>query len=281
MGKIGKAVITVAGSGSRLLPFSRGAPKEMLPYCAKAKDGRLILKPVIEGVYESLYEHGCRKFCFITGRGKRSIEDYFLADDSARHARGDLQEFYKKIRSSHIEYVQQPQPRGFGDAVLRAEIFAGSDSFLLNAGDDMVLSPGNSHLQRLESAFFSSGADLAFLVDKVKDPRQYGVVEGESIGAGTFRVRRLEEKPERPRSNLAVVATYIFKPSIFSELEGARPDRNGEIQLESAIESAVARGRCVAVELEARERRLDVGTPESYAACIRDSLEVSKSTGGI
>ena len=278
MPKIRKAVITAAGSGSRLLPFSKETPKEMLPYCARARDGRLILKPILEVVYESLHDHGYRKFCFVVGRGKRSIEDYFLVDDSAKYsANSDLQDFYKKIRSSHIMYVQQSSPRGFGDAVLKAKLFAGKDSFLLHAGDDVILSPGNGHIQRLEDAFLSNGADIALLVDRVERPEQYGVIEGRGIGDGLFRVEHLEEKPKRPKTNLAVIATYIFKPSIFCELERVEPDRNGEIQLTDAIGSLVANGKCVAVELGAAEKRIDVGTPESYVACIRDSFDVSRS----
>ena len=278
MPKIGKAVITAAGSGSRLLPFSKETPKEMLPYCARARDGRLILKPILEVVYESLHDHGYRKFCFVVGRGKRSIEDYFLIDDSAKYStNSDLQDFYKKVRSSHIMYVQQSSPRGFGDAVLKAKLFAGRDSFLLHAGDDVILSPDNSHIQRLEAAFFSNGADIALLVDRVERPEQYGVIEGRSIGDGLFRVEHLEEKPRRPKTNLAVIATYIFRPSIFCELERVEPDRNGEIQLTDAIGSLAANGKCVAVELGAAEKRIDVGTPESYVACIRDSFDISRS----
>ena len=279
MGKIKKAVITAAGSGNRLLPFSKETPKEMLPYCTRSSDGHLILKPILEMVYESLYGHGCRKFCFVVGRGKRSIEDYFLIDDSARYStNNDLQNFYKKIRSSHIMYVQQPAPRGFGDAVMRAKIFVEKDNFLLHAGDDVILSPGNSHMQRLEDAFFSNGADVALLVDRVENPEQYGIIDGESIGDGLFRVERLEEKPRRPKTNLAVVATYIFKPSIFDELKITRPDKNGEIQLTDAIKSLVANGKCVAVELKTGEKRMDVGTPESYAKCIKDSLGISSGS---
>ena len=277
MGKIRKAVITAAGSGSRLLPFSKETPKEMLPYCVRTDDGRLILKPILEMVYESLHDHGYRKFCFVVGRGKRSIEDYFLIDDSAKYStNSDLQDFYKKIRSSHIMYVQQSSPRGFGDAVLKAKFFAENDSFLLHAGDDVILAPNNSHIQRLEDAFFSHGADLALLVDRVERPEQYGVVEGKSIGDGIFRVEHVEEKPKRPKTNLAVIATYIFKPSIFYELERTEPDRNGEIQLTDAIKSLTANGKCIAVELGTGEKRIDVGTPESYVACIKDSFDISK-----
>ena len=281
MAKIGKAVITAAGRGSRLLPFTKEMPKEMLPCCARTRDGRLILKPVLGAIYESLYDHGCREFCFVVGRSKRSVEDHFLVDDSANHpANGALQDFHDRVRSSHITYVQQPSPRGFGDAVLKAKIFAGQDSFLLHAGDDMVLSPYNNHLQRLENAFLSSGADAALLVNSVDAPERYGIIEGKSTGEGFLSVDHLEEKPKRPRTNLAVVSAYIFKPSIFYALEETVPDHNGEIQLTDAIKSAVARGKCVAVRLEAGEKRVDVGTPEGYVACIRDSFANTMTGSG-
>ncbi len=269
--QIRKAVITAAGSGTRLLPFSKVISKEMLPYCARASDGRLVLKPILEAVYESLYDHGCREFCFVVGRSRQSIENYFLADNHTGD--GDLQDFYKRICSSHIEYVQQSSPRGFGDAVLQAKSFVEGNSFLLHAGDDVILSPGNDHIKRLKNAFVSCDADVVFLVDNTERPEQYGVVEGNSIGNGLVRVENLEEKPKRPKTNLAVIATYIFKPSIFCELEKINPDKNGEVQLTDAIKCLVANGKCIAVKLEEGESRIDVGTPKGYAMCIRDSFE--------
>lgn len=268
-----KAVITAAGDGSRLLPFSKGIPKVMLPYCARSTEGRIFLKPILEAVYESIYDYGCRDFCFVVGRDKRLIEDYFLADSAKYSTNSSLRDLYKKINSSHIKYVQQPSSLGFGDAILRAKHFVDDDSFLLHVGDDVILSPDNRHIQRLEDAFFSNDADLAFLVDRVENPGQYGVVEGKSIGNGVLRVEHLEEKPRRPKTNLAIVAAYAFKPWIFGELERTQPDRNGEIEITDVIRSRAARGKCIAVELEAGEKRIDVGTPKSYVACIRDSFE--------
>ena len=156
MRKIRKIVITAAGSGTRLLPFSKETPKEMLPCCTRSKDGSLILKPILEMVYESLYDHGCREFCFVVGRGKRSIEDYFLVDDSAMYSTNDdLQDFYERIRSSRIAYVQQSSPRGFGDAVRQAKFFTNGDSFLLHAGDDVIISPGKRPHQETGGCVFS------------------------------------------------------------------------------------------------------------------------------
>ena len=284
MAKIGKAVITAAGRGSRLLPLTKEMPKAMLPCCARTRDGRLVLKPILGAIYESLYDHGYREFCFVVGHGKRSIEDHFLLDDTAEcSANGDLRNFYNRVRSSHITYVQQPFPRGFGDAVLKAKNFAGRDSFLLHAGDDMVLSPHSNHIRRLEDAFLSNNADVALLVDSVETPELYGIIDGKNIGGGLLVVEHLEEKPKRPRTNLAVVSTYIFKPSIFRILEKTIPDGNEEIQLTEAIKSAVEYGKCVAVRLEAGEKRMDVGTPEGYVACINDSFgnPMNDSGGGV
>lgn len=279
MKKIRKVVITAAGSGSRLLPFSKETPKEMLPFCVKSKTGKIILKPILEVIYESLYNYGYKEFCFVVGRGKRSIEDYFLVDTSNKFSKNkDLQDFYKKIQSSHITFVQQSLPRGFGDAVLKTKLFAGKDSFLLHAGDDVILSPNNNHIKRLEEAFFSNNADLAFLVTKVKDPRPYGVIEGKKIGKGVIEVENLEEKPKNPKTNLAVIATYIFKPSIFTELEKTKPDKKGEIQLADAVKSLILKGKAVAVELRTNEKRIDVGLPESFVQCINDSFRSLKKS---
>ena len=273
-----KAVITAAGNGSRLLPFSRCMPKEMLPCCARARDGRLIIKPIIELAYNSLYDYGCREFCFVVNDSKRSIRDYFCQTAPPETTHPDMQYHYERICSSSIKYVQQPLPLGFGDAVLKAKEFAGGENFILQAPDDVVLSPGSDHIRRLENAFHSNDADLAFLVDSVEDPELYGVIEGSQIPGheGALRVEHIEEKPRNPRTNLAVVATYIFRPSIFYELERTEPDRYGEIEISNAIERLVARGKCVAVKLNPGETRLDVGTPEGYVACIADSFERSK-----
>lgn len=273
-----KAVITTAGDGSRLLPFSKGMSKVMLPYCARTPEGHIILKPVLEAVYESIYDYGCRDFCFVVGRDKRAIENY-LIDHSAKYsANSSLQGLYKRINSSRIKYIHQPSPLGFGDAILSAKGFVGDESFLLHVGDDVILSPNNRHIKRLEVAFFSNDADIAFLVDRVENPEKYGVVEGKSIGNGILRVEQMEEKPRRPKTNLAIVAAYAFKPWIFSEMERTKPDENGEVEINDAIVSRAAHGKCIAVELEAGEKRIDVGTPESYVACVRDSFENARDS---
>ena len=124
--KVGKVIITAAGLGTRLL----SATKEMLPLFCIGSNGDLSLKPVPQLIFEQLYGVGFREFCFIVGRGKRSIEDHFTPDYSyvellrRRGKEGlavEFEEFDRKVESSVIAWVNQPEPKGFGDAVLRAE----------------------------------------------------------------------------------------------------------------------------------------------------------------
>jgi len=280
MKKITKTVITAAGMGTRLLPYTKETPKEMMPIYSNTKDRQVILKPILQVIFESIYDFGVRDFCFVVGRGKRSIEDHFLTSDKNNNSnqRKELLDFFNKIQKSNLLYVQQASAEGFGDAVYKGKSFAGNDNFLLHAGDDVILSKDNNHLKRLEEAFFKYDADMAFLVARIKDPRKYGVIEGKKARDGVLLVKNLEEKPEKPKSNWAVIATYIFKPLIFEELKKVKPDKKGEIQLADAIQSVIKKGNTVAVELKPNEKRIDVGTPESYINCLKNSYTFSKAT---
>ena len=280
MKKITKTVITAAGMGTRLLPYTKETPKEMMPIYSNTKAGQVILKPILQVIFESIYDFGVRDYCFVVGRGKRSIEDHFLTFDknNSSNQRNELLDFFNKIQKSNLLYVQQSSAKGFGDAVYQGKSFAENDNFLLHAGDDVILSEDNNHLKRLEQAFFKYDADIAFLVTRIKNPRKYGVIEGKTAKSGVIMVKNLEEKPEKPKSNLAVIATYIFKPLIFEELKKVKPDKKGEIQLADAIQSIIKKGNTVAVELKPNEKRIDVGTPESYINCLKDSYTFSKAT---
>lgn len=280
---IRKAVITAGGLGTRLLPVTKETPKEMLPIFAFSVDGCINLKPVVQVVFESLYEVGFRDFCFVVSRGKRAVEDHFTPDyqfvyllkkKGLRYQVEELNRFYRMIVDSKILFVNQPEPRGFGDAVLRAESFIGSEAFLVHAGDDLILSNNGGHLRRLLRTFDKNNADIVFLVEEVRDPRQYGVVKAEFMEEEVLRVLDIVEKPREPPSNLAVVAIYVFKPSIFDRLRKTKADKKGEMQLTDAIKAAVDGGeRVFAVKLRKGEKRLDVGTPHSYWNALRESYD--------
>lgn len=270
---IGKAIIPAAGLGTRLLPATKEQPKEMLPVLVPNGAGKLFLKPFLQVVFEQLYSAGIREFCFIVGREKRSIEDHFTIDQNfierlkAKNKIETLDElasFYEKVRNSTVVFANQPRPLGFADAVYHGRFFCGKESFVVHAGDDLVLSK-RDYMSRLFSVFQERDADAAFLVQKVKDPRKYGVITGRKVSPEVYHVKKIVEKPSKPPSELAVVAVYAFKPKIFEAIEDVKPGVNEELQLTDAIEALVDGGNAVfALELGQDEKRIEIGDPASY-----------------
>jgi len=276
--KIKKIVITAAGKGTRLFPLTKETPKEMMPiYVKSSKNAKPVLKPILHVIFDSAYYMGIRDFCFVVGRGKRSIEDHFLISENEKQEvkkNSEIKDYFTKLQNCNLTYVQQPSPKGFGDAVLKAKSFVNNDSFFLHAGDDAILSHKNDHLQRLEKVFLKYDAEGAFLVKRIQDPREYGVVEGIELTKKIFKVTNFVEKPKKPKSNLASIGIYLFKPSIFEILKKIKPDKKGEVQLADALKKLIKTGlMTIAVELNDNEKRVDVGTPESYVDCIRESYE--------
>lgn len=286
---IRKVVIPSAGLGTRLLPATKEMPKEMLPIFAVMKHGKVCLKPMLQAVYEQLFDAGFREFCFVVGRGKRAIADHFASDHSflevlrkenKNELIEELEGFYGKVEGSTIVFVNQPAPKGFGDAVLKAKPFIAED-FLVHAGDTYIISPENSHLTRLIEAHDKFGADAAFIAQEVENPRQYGVMKGEEVEANVYRVRGVVEKPEEPPGNLAIMPVYVFNPVIFKALEVTKPGKGGEIQLTDGIQKLIDWGLVVmAVKLEPDEVRLDIGNPESCWEALRLSYEHLHRKGG-
>jgi len=277
-----KVVIPAAGLGTRLLPATKEMPKEMLPIFVKKDDGRLRLKPMLQAVFEQLYDVGFREYAFIVGRGKRAIEDHFSPDEgfieylrnkNKAELAEELQGFYKKINDSTIVFINQPKPKGFGDAVYQAKIFTKNEPFLLHAGDDIILSKNNDHLKRLMEKFSDYDAEAIFLVEEVEDPRKYGVMVGNEIKSGIFKVKEVVEKPQVPSSNLAIIALYIFKPSIYQMIDEVKLKRGVEVELTDAVELLISWGRGVyALKLQRDEKRVDVGSPETYLETLRTIL---------
>lgn len=271
---IKKSVILAAGLGTRLLPATKEQPKEMLPIFGRGINGKPCLKPFLQLVFEELHKAGFSEFCFVVGRGKRSIQDHFTIDDSFSEnlkannkadLSRELSSFYDRIRSSTIAFAVQPKPLGLGDAVYRAKFFTGNETFLVHAGDDLIESKTANHFQRLVKVFEKYDADATFFVKKVRDPTKYGVIVGEEADGGIYRVKSIVEKPASPPSNIAVLAVYAFNSRIYSAIEDTRPDKYGEVQLTEAIQSLITKGQHVyAVELNKSENRIDIGSPESY-----------------
>ena len=271
---IRKVVIPAAGLGTRLFPATKEQPKEMLPIFAKTSHGDMAVKPVVQLVFEQLHDAGLREFCFVVGRGKRGIEDHFTPDTNCvRTLEGlgkngvalDLEDFYAKLESSTSMWVNQPEPKGFGNAVLMAQPFVQNENCLVHAGDSCIISKNMDYIKRLLEAFERLNADVAFLVLEIENPKQYGIVEGVEIEPGIIKVSSVVEKPEKPKTNWAIMAMYAFHPIIFKALETIETGKNGEIQLTDAIEKLIEWGSKVyAVKLDKSYAHLDIGSPERY-----------------
>jgi len=177
----------------------------------------------------------------------------------------DLDGFYAKLKTSTIIWVNQPEPKGFGNAVLTAQPFVQNEHCLVHAGDTYIISENARHLELLMEIFDRLNADAAFLVQEIEDPRQYGIIEAKEIEKRIYRVKAAVEKPEKPTTNLAIMPIYIFHPIVFKALEKTNLGKGEEFQLTDAIQKLIEWGLNVcAVQLSSDEARLDIGSPETY-----------------
>ncbi len=271
---ISKVVIPAAGLGTRLFPATKEQPKEMLPIFSTTFDGKPSVKPLLQFVFEQLYDSGMREFCYVVGREKRIIEDHFTPDikyvnmleEMGKNGPAtDLEEFYRKLKTSTLMWVNQPEPKGFGNAVLMTQPFVQNENFLVHAGDSCILSKEANHIKLLMEVYDRFKADAVFIALEINKPKQYGIVEGREIESGIYEVKTVIEKPEIPPTNLAIMAMYIFQPIIFEALKQTSPGKGGEIQLTDAIQKLVDwKKRVYAVKLNRKYKNLDIGNPERY-----------------
>jgi len=278
---IRKAVVPAAGLGTRLLTATKEQPKEMLPIFSADDGGLLCLKPMVQQIFEQLFDFGIREFYFVVGRGKRAIQDHFTPDrpfvqrlsaQAKNRQVQQLESFYKRVDDSTIVWVNQPDPKGFGDAVLHAERLVDGKHFLVHAGDTYIISRRETIAARLTQAQAKGHAAATLTLKNVKDPRQYGVANVSKADKETLEVKKVVEKPSKPTSKLAIMPVYIFSPIIFDALRMTPREKGGELQLTDSIQKLIETGHKVqAIKLRPNDVRLDIGTPENY----REALELS------
>lgn len=239
--KVSKAVIPVAGMGTRFLPATKAMPKEMLP---------IVDKPVIQYVVEEAVEAGLEDVLMITGRNKNSLENHFDRVTELEHslaAKGDDKKLFAVQNSSQladIHYTRQGDPRGLGHAVLRAKSHVADHSFAVLLGDD-VIDHRDVLLSKMLEVHEATGDNVIAVMEV--DPatiHMYGCASVElTDDPEVVKVTGLVEKPAREDapSNLAVIGRYVLRPEMFDILEETQPGRGGEIQLTDALETAVER----------------------------------------
>ncbi|HEY5974288.1 MAG TPA: UTP--glucose-1-phosphate uridylyltransferase GalU [Geobacteraceae bacterium] len=232
--QVKKAVFPVAGLGTRFLPATKSSPKEMLP---------LIDKPLVHYVVEEAVAAGIEQILFVTGRGKRALEDYFdiafeleaLLYDKGKDA--ELSQIREIAEMVNIFYVRQKQAMGLGHAILCAKDFVGNEPFAVLLGDDIIDAPTPCLGQLLEVFHKYRGPVLALEQVPMENISSYGCVKANKIGDRVFEVTDLVEKPKREEapSDLAIIGRYVLTPEIFPILEQQEPGKGGEIQLTDAI----------------------------------------------
>ena len=262
---IRKAVFPVAGLGTRFLPATKAAPKEMLP---------VVDKPLIQYAVEEAYAAGVRHMVFVTGRSKRAIEDHF---DTAYELESELEAAHKDellslVRSVQPDdmvcaYVRQPRSLGLGHAVLCAEPLVGQEPFAVLLADDLMVgrTEGPGVLAQMVAAYAQQGRSILAVQEVPADQvRRYGIVAGEPAGRQMTRVEQIVEKPsaENAPSRMGVAGRYILTPGIFDEIRNQGAGVGGEIQLTDAIARLLRREAVYAFQYEGK--RYDCGSKEGF-----------------
>ena len=266
-----KVVITAAGKGTRLLPFTKEMPKEMMPIFSNTFANKKVVLPLLQYIYEQLYSMNFRDYCFVVGREKRSIEDHFTPHEAyLKELSGDykknMKKFYEKLEKSHMVWINQNRPLGFGDAVKRAERYVGEEDFIVHAGDVTILSNTKHPILRLiETSKKNPDVKAILLCKEIKDFQRYGVPTVSKISSNLFSVNEVVEKPQKPKSNLGILPLYYFKSDIFSSLKKIKPGKGKEFQLTDAIQGLIdKKEKVLAISLNSKEEEVDVGNVNSY-----------------
>lgn len=265
MSKVRKAVFPVAGMGTRFLPATKSSPKEMMP---------VVDKPLIQYAVEEAVEAGITEMIFITGRGKRAIEDHF---DKAYELEAELQaknkiamlEMVQNIVPPNVNcvFIRQTQPLGLGHAVLCARPVVGNEPFAVLLADDlMYTNPGDMGVTRQMVEMFNKEHASVLAVQEVprEDTKSYGIVSSTPWNAHSERVQGIVEKPD-PKvapSNLAVVGRYVLTSRIFDHLQNTGKGAGGEIQLTDGIASLLSDQPVLAYRFKGT--RFDCGSKIGY-----------------
>ena len=267
-----KCVFPVAGYGTRFLPATKAMPKEMLP---------IVNKPLVQYGVEEAVEAGMRDICFVTGRGKRAIEDHFdvsfeletqIAGSGKEAA---LEGIRTLMEQASFSYTRQNEMKGLGHAILMSQRLVGDEPFGVVLADDLCLNPEGdgvlAQMARLHSQFRCS---IVAVMEVPQDEiGAYGVIAGEAISDDLIRVTDMVEKPDPAQapSNLAVIGRYLLTPDIFGLIESTEAGKNGEIQLTDALRAQAQQGCVMAYKFKGR--RFDCGSVPGFMEATNHCFE--------
>ncbi|MDB2691108.1 UTP--glucose-1-phosphate uridylyltransferase GalU [Luminiphilus sp.] len=260
---IKKCMFPVAGYGTRFLPATKSTPKEMLP---------VVNKPLLQYGVEEALEAGMTNCAFVTGRGKRAIADHFDISYELEHQiSGTSKEQYLEgirdvIDRGIFTMVRQREMKGLGHAILTGEPLIGDQAFGVLLADDMCINQQGAGVLAQMSELYKQFRCSIVAVMEVPDGQisAYGVISGEAMGDGLYRVDKMVEKPalEDAPSNLAVIGRYILTPDIFDIIRETPPGRNGEVQITDALQIQANKGCVLAYKFQGQ--RFDCGSVPGF-----------------
>lgn len=260
---IKKCLFPAAGYGTRFLPATKTTPKEMLP---------IINKPLIQYGVEEAMEAGIFNMAIVTGRGKRSLEDYFDINYELEHQlKGTSKEnLLKDIRhvleACNFSYTRQMEMKGLGHAILVGESLVGNEPFAVILSDDLCDNEGGEGVLSQMCKIYAKYRCSIVAVEEValEDVSKYGVIAGRKIDEDVFVVDNMIEKPsqEEAPSNLAIIGRYILTPDIFEILHRTKPGKNGEIQITDALLEQCKKGMVLGYKFKGT--RYDCGSVDGF-----------------
>lgn len=279
------AVITTGGLGTRILTCTKTNPKAMLPLYDRSNDNLAEphLRPLIELVFEHLYDNGIRRFCIIVGKKTKSTIINHLTPDTKfiellkkRNSPVDkrfiktLERVYKKFNNCEVVWISQATPMGFGHALLSSKKFVGNESFLLHAGDTFI--ENYDFLPKLINLHKKTNAFGTLSLQQRNDVTGYGIAHFKKI-KNKNRVFLVEEKPKKPRSRWIILPIYVFKPDVFTALKNTPKDHNNELQVTDAIKTMLDWKRKIIAFNFGQRKWFDIGTPKNYYNAINLSYK--------
>ncbi len=273
---IKKCLFPAAGYGTRFLPATKAMPKEMLP---------ILTKPIIQYGVEEAKEAGCEVMGFVTGRGKRALEDHFDISYELEHQiKGTSKEHYlteirELINSCIFTYTRQNEMRGLGDAIYKGKSLVGeSDAFAVILADDLCVNEnGEGVLSQMVKLYNKYRCSVVAIMEvEKKDVDKYGIISGKKIDEDIYMVEKMIEKPgpDEAPTNLAIIGRYILTPDIFELIKDTKPGKNGEIQITDALNEQAKKGMVIAYKFKGK--RFDCGSVEGFVEATNYMYEMSK-----
>lgn len=261
---IKKCLFPVAGYGTRFLPATKSMPKEMLP---------VVNKPLVQYGVEEAISAGMNQMAFVTGRGKRAIADHFDISYELEHQiAGSGKEVYlESIRGildqATFTMTRQREMKGLGHAILTGETLIGNEPFGVVLSDDLCLNDGESVMAQMVTLYKQFRCSIIAIQEVPADETEkYGVISGEALKDGLYRVDGMVEKPapEDAPSNLAIIGRYILTPDIFDILRDTPAGKNGEVQLTDALLTQAKNGCVMAYKFKGK--RFDCGSVDGFVS---------------